>query len=87
MPSSTSISPPQSGLICIAVFLFPTFCLSTNGDTTSRGEHAGGDVHARQFLEEQFCRVWDVYLGDLGRVFAGPAFKLLPLEITRKLTG
>jgi hypothetical protein len=74
-------------LISITAFLSLIFRLSANCDTTSRGEHASGNVHARQFLEEQFCRVWNVYLGDLGRVFAGPAFELLPLEIAIKEIG
>jgi hypothetical protein len=44
-------------------------------------KHAGGDVHGEQFLEEEFCGVRDVDLGDTSFVVAGAAFVKAFLEL------
>ena len=44
-------------------------------------EHARGNVHALQLLEQQLGRVWYVNLRDLGLVLARPAFKRLLREV------
>ena len=44
-------------------------------------EHAGGDVHGEEFLEEEFCGVGDVDLGDAGFIVAGATFVEAFLEL------
>lgn len=48
-------------------------------DTNTRpvGEHACGNVHGSQLLEEQLGRVWDVNLRDLGLVSTWSALERL----------
>lgn len=45
-------------------------------------EHARGNIHGEQFLEEQFGGVGDVDLGDAGLVVAGAAFVFALFELT-----
>jgi len=56
-----------------------------DGDTGPVGEHAGGDIHGRKLLEEQFGGVRNVDLGDLRLVLAGPAFEGLLREVPAPL--
>lgn len=48
-----------------------------NGSTGTVSEHARGNVHRLQLLEQEFCRIRNVNLRNLGLVLAGPAFKRL----------
>ena len=45
-------------------------------------EHAGGDVHGEEFLEEEFGGVGDMDLGDACLVVAWAAFVFALLELT-----
>ena len=54
--------------------------LISNGSTTSRCEHARGNIHTHQFLEEQFRRVRDMQLRNLRTGVAILACKCLRFE-------
>jgi len=53
-----------------------------DADAGAVGEHAGGNVHRGQLLEEQLGCVWDVNLRDLGLVSAWSALKGLGVQLT-----
>jgi hypothetical protein len=66
---------------------FYTFILVANladRDAGALGEHSGGDIHGREFLEEQLSRVWNMNLRDLGLVLAGTAFEGLGFDFARR---
>lgn len=60
----------------------PTIVHLADADTRSVGEHACGNVHRGQFLEEQLGGVRDVHLRDLGLVSAWSALEGLSVELT-----
>jgi hypothetical protein len=55
--------------------------LVADAEAGARGEHAGGDVHGEELLEEQLGGVGDVDLRDARLVVAGAAFVLALLEL------
>jgi hypothetical protein len=56
----------------------PVFCvrrqLVTYAQSGAIGKHASSNVHGEEFLEEEFCSVGDVDLGDAGLVVTRTAF-------------
>jgi hypothetical protein len=52
------------------------------GCSASTCKHARCNIHACKLLEEQFCRVRNVDLRDLGLVLTAPAIELLRLEFS-----
>jgi hypothetical protein len=56
--------------------------LVADAEAGARGEHAGGDVHGKELLEEQLGGVGDVDLRDARLVVAGAAFAFALLELT-----
>lgn len=55
--------------------------LVADAEAGARGEHAGGDVHGEELLEEQLGGVGDVDLRDARLIVAGAAFVFALLEL------
>lgn len=57
----------------------PCLTIPSSSDRNARTvcEHARGDVHGRQLLEQQFGGIGNEYLGDPGLVLAGSALERL----------
>lgn len=55
--------------------------LVADAEAGARGEHAGGDVHGEELLEEQLGGIGDVDLRDARLIVAGAAFVFALLEL------
>jgi hypothetical protein len=55
--------------------------LVADAEAGARGEHAGGDVHGEELLEEQLGGVGDMDLRDARLVVAGATFVFALLEL------
>jgi hypothetical protein len=84
---STRAAPPGRGLNLQATIAEKFVgLLVTDAEAGASGEHAGGNVHGEEFLEEQLGGVGDVDLGDTRLVVARAALVFALLQLTTKLS-